>query len=333
MKGKIVILGNGFDLAHGLKTSYSHFIEYLINESIKYNSEIREELIDLGHLFSEDSNFETIKKKFHHLSSASKSPVNGKIFFPNNFFKALLGVFFDANWVDIEDYYFRYMKNTKNIEELNSDFEIIKKHLEKYLVSQQIKKDDDSLFIKDYVDIFKEGKPDSILFLNFNYTSTINLYLKSLSDIQDVRVINIHGELETSNNPIIFGYGDDNHPDYISYIKNTNDSYLRNLKRQQYNLASSYKSLKTYLDSFIPSLKHNENNIEVYCIGHSLSLSDKTLLNEIFENESVNKIKLYYYKDIEGYRSLNNNIARISSSTTLNNKVVNFPESIKTPQI
>ena len=30
-----IIIGNGFDLAHGLKTSYHHFIDYLINKTIQ----------------------------------------------------------------------------------------------------------------------------------------------------------------------------------------------------------------------------------------------------------------------------------------------------------
>ncbi len=31
----LLIIGNGFDLAHGLETSYNHFIENLINELCK----------------------------------------------------------------------------------------------------------------------------------------------------------------------------------------------------------------------------------------------------------------------------------------------------------
>ena len=338
MKGRIIILGNGFDLAHGLKTSYSDFIEYIINQSINNNQTVRDEIIDLGYLYSTDQNFEKIKKDFNKLNSASDKPVNGKIYSTNKFFKALLTTFFSANWVDIEDYYFRYMGNSNSIEELNNEFELVKKHLEEYLLKQQENtKNNSSFFNEKFIDLFKEGNPNSILFLNFNYTSTIGLYLDSLRSIQDKHVVYIHGQLKSEDNPIIFGYGDDSNSDYISYIKRTNDSYLLNLKRQQYNLSSSYQNLKDYIDGFRNYDRVRPGGvkpeIEVYCIGHSLGLSDRTLLNEIFENSLVKRIKLFYYKDREGYRTLNNNISRIASTRTLNNKVINFPNSTEIPQI
>ena len=49
------------------------------------------------------------------------------------------------------------------------------------------------------------------LILNFNYTKTAEkLYVKN----NNCEVINIHGELNNENNPIIFGYGDELDDDY-----------------------------------------------------------------------------------------------------------------------
>ncbi|PXV63328.1 abortive infection AbiH-like protein [Dysgonomonas alginatilytica] len=31
----LIIIGNGFDLAHGLRTSYNHFIEHMVNSHCK----------------------------------------------------------------------------------------------------------------------------------------------------------------------------------------------------------------------------------------------------------------------------------------------------------
>ena len=36
---QVVLIGNGFDLAHGLKTSYSDFILWYFNEALKEYSE------------------------------------------------------------------------------------------------------------------------------------------------------------------------------------------------------------------------------------------------------------------------------------------------------
>ncbi len=334
MKGRIIILGNGFDLAHGLKTSYGDFIEFIISESLKGNQKIKEEIVDLGYLNSEDANYYVIKREFNRLNHASQKPIGGKIHFTNNFFRSLLSKYFTANWVDIEDFYFKFMGNANSIEKLNEEFELVKTHLEDYLSKQQITETYNSRFYNEgFVNIFEENNPDSILFLNFNYTSTINLYWNSLFSIQEKSVVYIHGQLKSEENPIVFGYGDDSDTKYTSYLRNTNNSFLRNLKRQQYNLAPSYQNLKDYLNRFRNTLPIHQDEIEIYCIGHSLGLSDRTLLNEVFEQKLVKRIKLFYYKDREGYRELNNNISRIVSKNTLNNKVVNFPSSKKIPQI
>ena len=141
-----------------------------------------------------------------------------------------------------------------------------------------------------------------------------------------VTTVYIHGELNSEENPIVFGYGDDTNPKYLDILNNNNNNYLRNLKRQQYNLAAEYDKLKV-------SMSNMNDEIEVITMGHSLGLADKTLLLEIMNHEKVKKIKLTYHKDMNGYRSLNDNISRIVSSDTLNKKIVSYPRSIKMPQI
>ncbi|MBK7692344.1 MAG: hypothetical protein IPJ31_14990 [Bacteroidetes bacterium] len=37
---RLVIIGNGFDLAHGMETSYQHFIWNFIKEAVKIASKI-----------------------------------------------------------------------------------------------------------------------------------------------------------------------------------------------------------------------------------------------------------------------------------------------------
>ncbi len=40
---KLVIIGNGFDLAHGLKTSYKDFVLWYLNEKFKNKSNHKED--------------------------------------------------------------------------------------------------------------------------------------------------------------------------------------------------------------------------------------------------------------------------------------------------
>ncbi|MCW5514729.1 bacteriophage abortive infection AbiH family protein [Muriicola sp. Z0-33] len=321
---KLIILGNGFDLSHGLNTSYSHFIEYLINESIQYNDDIRRDLIDVGFLMSENQSFEFIKENYIRLATFPPSPTrSGRIIPKNKLFHMILKKFFEADWVDIEGYYFKVLTETEEnqIDQLNIDFEIIKKYLLHYLKNRIATAN--LKLIPDYFDIFNENNPSRTLFLNFNYTETIKQYLKTLS-LPKIDLINIHGNLLNIENPMVFGCGDDTDPEYIRLIDKNNNSYLRNLKRQQYNLASSYAKLLEFLNSV--------GEFEVYTLGHSLGLTDKTLLSEILNDNGLKRLKLFYYKDRDGYRNLNNNIRRIVTNDVFNNKILSFPNSIPIPQ-
>lgn len=66
---KLIILGNGFDLAHGLKTSYEDFIRDIIEKSINFNEIVRKELIDVGNLANEYQSYEFISQNFEKLLS------------------------------------------------------------------------------------------------------------------------------------------------------------------------------------------------------------------------------------------------------------------------
>ena len=85
---KIVILGNGFDLAHNLETKYEDFIKYIIEQSINYNEDIRKELIDVGELNSEFQSYTYIKENLSDLIKFSNK--FGEIKFQNQFFRVLI---------------------------------------------------------------------------------------------------------------------------------------------------------------------------------------------------------------------------------------------------
>ena len=320
---RIVIIGNGFDLAHGLKTSYGDFIKDVLNKSINLDKEIRKELIDVGQLLSEQQSYEFIKENFSKINSIAATPSSGSLNFTNNLFREMLETYFLADWLDIERLYFNYInKRTIKIDVVNREFEMIKKYLEIYL-SNQILKDGFNPMMEFYK-IFEEGNPESLLLLNFNYTPTLQKYFSGIA-IKSKMILNIHGELNSEKNPMIFGYGDETNPQYKSIVNKDDNRWLTNLKRQQYNLANPYEQLIQVLNQ--------GKKIEVFVIGHSLGMSDKSLLNQILDHDSVSTIKLFYYKDRKGYRKLNDNLSRIVNSNTYNNKIVSLPNSKIIPQI
>lgn len=84
-----------------------------------------------------------------------------------------------------------------------------------------LKKHDNISFKKNYL------MPYTTLILNFNYTKTAE---KLYTADNGFEIINIHGELNNENNPIIFGYGDELDSDYKAIEELQNNYFLENIK-------------------------------------------------------------------------------------------------------
>ncbi|MBO5801404.1 MAG: hypothetical protein J6R16_03935 [Alistipes sp.] len=143
--------------------------------------------------------------------------------------------------------------------------------------------------------------PSDIVFLNFNYTNTSDIYLAHNSEID---TIHIHGELNNEYNPIVFGYGDEMDDDFKK-IKNLNiNSYLDGSKSEAYLVTDNYKRLLRYMESA---------PFQLVIMGHSCGNSDRTLLNTIFEHKNCISIKPCYHQNGDGsdnYKELIQNISR-----------------------
>ena len=168
----------------------------------------------------------------------------------------------------------------------------------------------DIYFMK-YPDLFM--LPDWILFVNFNYTNTVDFYIQNSVSYQ----IHIHGELTNPQN-MIFGYGDEMDQDYLQ-LQNLNDNEcLRNIKSIKYLETDNYRSTLSFLESA---------PFQVYIMGHSCGNSDRTLLNTIFEHKNCISIKPYYYIRKDGsdnYIELVQNISRnFTDMKLMRNRVVN----------
>lgn len=166
--------------------------------------------------------------------------------------------------------------------------------------------------------------PSNILFLNFNYTSLEKLYLNQGYMFGDERPIptsvnHIHGCLDKSkNNNVIFGFGDEIDEDYKA-IENLNDNnYLEKIKSIKYLENDNYKNLLEFI---------NSETYQIFVFGHSCGLSDRTLLNVLFENKNCASIKFYYHKKSkteDNFADIIKNISRnFSNKTIMRDKVVN----------
>lgn len=320
---KVIIIGNGFDRAHNLKSSYGDFIKFLVEESINHNNEIRENFFDVGYMNTEEMHYEYISDNFLTLVHTKEENIAGRIRFKNQLLCTMMSKFFDADWVDVEEVYYKELcnfnrshHNKYGVIELNEEFKKIKNCLEDYLLTEinGAKLE----IIPNLRNLILHGNPESLIIICFNYTPVTKMYFDSIKEISDKHIVYIHGELKSRDNPIIFGYGDETDSNHPMLMEFSGDSYLENLKRSHYKLWDAYDSISEFL---------NKGQFNTLSIGHSLGKSDKTLLQEIFEHQNSQNIKLAYRNNRDSFKKLSNNLSKIISQSNLNTKLTNFRKS------
>lgn len=143
---KLILIGNGFDLAHGLKTSYKDFLNwyicYAFNECLEKNV-YKDALIEFhykfpGMMIKIDQKPTTLEEVFSFIT-----PEHYTTNYPSNLFKRLLEEYQNNNWVDIERFYFNLLKafflnpNMREKKEiifkLNTDFNFMITKLSEYI--------------------------------------------------------------------------------------------------------------------------------------------------------------------------------------------------------
>jgi len=327
---RIILIGNGFDLAHGLKTSYADFINKFWKVQKDNANSFGDWKGENGSFVYENDFFKlkTIKYNKYQDIATLKQDIS---YYKNNFLERIEKVRVINNWVDLEELYYRELLKCLKIEKdnddtflvssikkLNEDFDCIRKEFENYL-SENIKNeiDKDKKLDEIYQHIWNENDDFSgkVLFLNFNYTDTEKLYTKKIEENEDIDaaideerniVIHIHGVVNNPDNPMIFGYGDELAVDFKD-IENTNrNEFLENAKSIKYLETSNYDELLDFL----------KEEYEVFIFGHSCGNSDRTLLNTIFENPKLEKIIPFYYKESENKDNYSEIVKNISRSFT-----------------
>lgn len=302
MYDRIILIGNGFDLAHGLPTSYFDFLLWYANSTIKD--------FNRGYLQNYANGNVRIKTNGRDLP-----PVINLQQFANienlKFDNKLLESIFTNpslnNWVDIEYvYYSELIKIYKTFEHYNVErdagIEASLKHLNENLKHLRFKLSE-YLNQLDYsklkpkqaiLDKLKtERNPElnyKTIFVIFNYTNTFNLLYKNDVVKEKDIVLYIHGELKSNTNPIIFGYGDETDKYYQEIERLNINDFICNFKSFKYFHSNNYRKLFNSM----------YNPYEVTIIGHSCGISDRVLLKEIFTGKRCQEINIYHYKRPDG---------------------------------
>ncbi len=329
----IVLIGNGFDLAHGLKTSYMDFLNWYLKDiaiAIEEKQFYEDELISI----LADKNYPHVQ--IFQKGELSNDPIGFLKKIENTnyvyrihtpFIRNLISNITERRWVDIENSYYKNLvsiyneteKNSKtkteDVEKLNQAFRFLKIKLIEYLKLQENHSfslnDDVLLHIQNITNELLNS--DNIYFINFNYTSFIKNYFnqdKISSKTNQIKLINIHGLLNHKEENIIFGYGDETDEHYEKFEKLQNKEYLKYIKSFGYAYTNNYQNLITYLG----------NMFNVHIFGHSCGVSDRVLLKEIFEHKNCQQIEMYYYQKDENTNDFIDKYMDISNHFSMENK-------------
>lgn len=287
----LYIIGNGFDMHHGMDTSYISYakfiklyypstydllIEYFGLTDIDQNTKwdplwARFEEV-LGHIYAED-----LLEKY---SEYSANPASDN--------------FSDGDWdtiaVLIEDEIDNFLK------EMNTSFSQFIENV-KYPICVFLKK-------------LKINK--NAFFLNFNYTHTLEKYYK----VNRKNIKYIHNR-SRENQKLILGHGVKDpqifkekvlpqglsNEELHEWHENMNDDYDFSVEKGKWEIESYYKkSLKntaTIIEENLEYFNHLNRLDEIIVIGHSISKVDHDYFHEIIKNIDVTKVNwiVSFYND------------------------------------
>lgn len=344
---RLVLIGNGFDLAHGLPTSYQDFINWywdyrfqgLIGNQSNVSKDILCKMTCSEKLWTGALFFDYKLKNsygieiYNHLMS-NKDEYNVEL---SPLFNRIMTSIENKGWVDVENEYYsllvllhssvkdNYLNHNKQLDcirDLLIRYLRIVNNKENLSVNEEIKSNiycpldafreyslgDKELYCRDT----KYDYLEKVLFLNFNYTMTPELYKEENTDI-----IYIHGKIDNPNS-IIFGYGDEIDEGFKKLMDKNDNECLRNMKSIKYLESDNYRKVLDFIES---------GAYQILIMGHSCGNSDRTLLNTLFEHRNCISIKPYYYIKDDGtdnYLDLVMNISRnFTNRKMLRDRVVN----------
>lgn len=353
---RLVIIGNGFDIAHGLKTSYMDFINWYWEQKLfalltEHTPVSKDCLCELRIINTKEY---TSWSTFFFLNSV-RNPITGEWKYPiseiidaikentsnfsvifSRFFSTIIKSIEARGWVDIENDYYQLLKDCVDnpqcgytVAELNDQLSYLQTKLVEYLktlTTDNYRKDlqdeiNDFFKLEDFAtERIRKVKDDLRTMPNPVHVMLLSFnYTGTAKKYGDSNSTHnyIHGELDDPEH-IIFGYGDELDKNYQDILDRNDNELLKNVKSVKYLETRHYRKLLEFLMSA---------PFQVLIMGHSCGNSDRTLLNTVFEHENCVSIKPYYHIWDDGrdnYLDIVQNISRNFTNMKLfRDRVVN----------
>lgn len=291
----ILLVGNGFDIAHELPTSYLTYAEYVDTfERLFHNPIIME---------SSGLNI-TAKPKYNYLDTFMFALEDQRDEFAKLLDDNIWNIFFREKYgrLKIGDYWYdlenliklevndRSSKILEDYDRAIYDFNRFRRAFEIYIyyftelamgnIYKYVKKLDVYRHMKDIT-------PQYII--NYNYSNTFSRFYDSM-----IEVDYLHGHAEarwgTDTCNIVFGINEIS----IDERKETCKEFTKKWQMNEAGIKPKYKEW----------LCNGKYNLHVY--GHSLDETDKESLREILLSEAINQIYIWVLDEKDGLRKLNN---------------------------
>lgn len=368
---RLVIIGNGFDLAHGLKTSYNDFIRWYLDSFIKHFFEnelleYKDELLFFRRERKYDSNtgmLEIGAKDYRAYVEKPNEPwnllkvIHQKYGFIENeqiLLNRILKKLTSKGWNGIEsDYYALLKENADNIEvckSLNIQMDFLRDKLAEYLKTLTFKNRIGSIGL-----IFNSGiKEEDVAISSMKrFDKEVSSYERNIfrpcgDGMVDRTMVLDFNYTDTVLNYVplscenhIHGCLDNPNSMIFGYGDEMDKEFELLESRNENELLKNSKSIK-YIeaDNYRNLLNFIKSDIfQVFIMGHSCGNSDRTLLHTIFEHENCISIKPFYYKwgEKEGeddYSEITRNIYRnFKDKTLFRDRVVNKKQCEPMPQV
>lgn len=294
---RLIIIGNGFDIAHGLPTKYSDFMAYLQTFE-------KEPQYIMGNWYLRDSITPHDQMKFDFYEKISRYIPKEDLW---NSFEEALG-YLDDDEVQEENscYYIGYGDENWR-DSANHDYQ--------YMIEEDLSfASHISEFFSEWISKINTNRSPIIsqqvinrncLFLNFNYTDTLEMIYGIPAD----RILYIHGKA-LRHDKLVLGHHDstlfqekpipsfNSEEEWEEYYDNLDDDF-RILEAKEIiksYFKQTYKDTTSILQNnhlFFNSLAHTN---EIFILGHSLSVIDLEYFSEIAKTVSTScKWYISYY--------------------------------------
>jgi hypothetical protein len=308
---RIILIGNGFDLAHGLKTSYKHFIDWFwekektkISDKINWNNEIISDIKhdDSGAMFATQiKNSYVFEDKFIRLILDKTKFENINTFTPPSPQENIKNIFLKQiniqktlnNWVDIENEYYKALRTTidpnfsikigndtfqyPQIEKLNEYFDQIKIELEEYLTG----------LLKN--ETKKIAGLENLIYSKFSFEDFTQKGIDTLTDIAYQKILSLKEKNEKQELSVI----------------NTADPTLRLYKsikvlisKEKPTIHESFEHSLDTKEDFVQLLRHYDKISDILILPENVLLLNFNYIN----TENKYSIENYFTNKKEDYK-------------------------------